>query len=97
LLDLRIKRGLYKGGTHGTTLVAEGAEWAETHRCRFVPDEPARNAAAAAVGALALLSADGGVGIPRNAHVVAFNADAGLWVDFVRAVEAEGSRRVGLE
>ena len=100
LLELRARRpgALYRGGTHGTTLVAKGGEWAETHRCRFVPDEPARNAAAAAVGALALLSAAGGSGIPRGgAHVVAFNADARLWVEFVRAVEAEGSGRVGIE
>ena len=98
VLELRARRpaALYRGGTHGTTLIAKGGEWDETHRCRFVPDEPARNAVAAAVGALALLSAGGGVGIPRRAHVVAFNADAGLWVDFVRAVEAEGSERVAL-
>ena len=99
LLELRLRHGLYKGGTHGTTLVAEGGEWSETHRCRFVPDEPARNATAAAIGALALLSGSGGVGVPRaGAHVVAFNADAGLWVEFVRKVEAEaGSERVALE
>jgi hypothetical protein len=97
LLELRATRRLYRAGTAGTTLVARGRRWADERRCRFVPDEPARQAAAAAVGALALLSGAGGVGVPRNAHVVAFNADAATWVEFVRAVEAEGSGRVALE
>lgn len=55
---------------------------------RFRNDEPARHAVVDVLGDLALLAPPGGSGMPMG-HVVAFNADHALMMDFVvRVAEA---------
>jgi UDP-3-O-[3-hydroxymyristoyl] N-acetylglucosamine deacetylase len=49
---------------------------------RFHDDEPCRHELLQLVGALSLLGADGNAGLPCG-HVVAFNADASLMLEFV--------------
>jgi UDP-3-O-acyl-N-acetylglucosamine deacetylase len=93
LLDARLGSGLYRAGALGTLLIADGDNWADARRLRFPDDEPARRAGAAALAALALLAAPGGVGTPDAGHVLAFNADYGLLLELVGAL-ADGVERV---
>lgn len=52
---------------------------------RFHDDEPTRHQLALLVGALALVAGPGHTGLPTG-HVVAFNADASLMVEFAKAL-----------
>lgn len=79
--------GLAKGGSEATLLLGNGARWWDPLLARFPANEPARHALLQLVGALALLGAEGGSGVPCG-HVVAFNADHALLLDFARALAA---------